>query len=87
MQLEGNPLSPRRAAGVLLAILMTSAAAAAQGDLRIVTYNIDADTGGTVGIDRQAPMAGRGWSPFCRQLAQSTSTALPNPSTFSPWRN
>ncbi len=49
MRLTNNPVSPQNAAAVILSILIASAAAASAADLRIMTYNIDADTGGSVG--------------------------------------
>jgi autotransporter-associated beta strand protein len=44
MRLAHQPFSPRKVAAVLFAIFMASAVAAPAADLRIVCYNVDADT-------------------------------------------
>jgi autotransporter-associated beta strand protein len=49
MRLASKAFLSTGAATLLLSILVSSAAPALANDLRVVTYNIDADTGGTIG--------------------------------------
>ena len=67
MRFSSKPVSPLTAIAVLLAVFMTSPMTATAGDLRIVTYNIDADTGGTVG-QAGGPDAGPGLTPVLEAL-------------------
>ena len=53
--------------------------------LRVVTYNIDADTGGTVGVG--GSQAGPGLTTYYRQLAGRPSPVMPNQSMYSPLKS